>query len=222
MLALSPFGLTARSTAAPRDVDVFTGGYNRDDVRAVEIPSANGIGTARAVAQLYGDATGGAALGLTDDTVEALCAPAVEPSGSVRDKVLNIDTAFSLGMSKPLEKFVSSSGRSGRRDCWSFGFADPDTGVGFCMMNRIGFHLLSDPRELALRQAPFRDVLGCGRRGSSRAQPPRSTSGLWNGRGGSRGVDLAGIADSSSLALTSLMLGLVSADPSANFSVGTV
>ena len=165
MLALSPFGLTARSTAAPRDVDVFTGGYNRDDVRAVEIPSANGIGTARAVAQLYGDAaTGGAALGLTDDTVEALCAPAVEPSGSVRDKVLNIDTAFSLGLSKPWEKFVfGSSGRAvGTPGCGgSFGFADPDTGVGFSyVMNRIGFHLLSDPRELALRQALFRDVLG--------------------------------------------------------------
>lgn len=27
-------------------------------------------------------------------------------------------------------------------------------------MNRLGFHLVSDPRELALRQALFRDVLG--------------------------------------------------------------
>ncbi len=27
-------------------------------------------------------------------------------------------------------------------------------------MNRLGFHLWSDPRELALRQALFRDVLG--------------------------------------------------------------
>ena len=43
----------------------------------------------------------------------------------------------------------------------SFGFADPDTGVGFAyVMNRLGFHLCSDPRELALRQALFRDVLG--------------------------------------------------------------
>ena len=43
----------------------------------------------------------------------------------------------------------------------SFGFADPETGTGFAyVMNRIGFHLLSDPRELAVRQALFRDVLG--------------------------------------------------------------
>ena len=43
----------------------------------------------------------------------------------------------------------------------SFGFADPDTGIGFgYVMNRLGFHLVSDPRELAVRQALFRDVLG--------------------------------------------------------------
>lgn len=43
----------------------------------------------------------------------------------------------------------------------SFGFADPDTGVGFgYVMNRLGFHLVSDPRELAIRQALFHDVLG--------------------------------------------------------------
>ncbi|BBY07245.1 hypothetical protein MNVI_25630 [Mycobacterium noviomagense] len=41
------------------------------------------------------------------------------------------------------------------------GFADPDTGIGFgYVMNRLGFHLWSDPRELAVRQALFRDVLG--------------------------------------------------------------
>ena len=27
-------------------------------------------------------------------------------------------------------------------------------------MNRMGYHIFSDPRELALRQALFRDVLG--------------------------------------------------------------
>ena len=43
----------------------------------------------------------------------------------------------------------------------SVGFADPDTGVGFgYVMNKLGFHLISDPRALRLRQALFRDVLG--------------------------------------------------------------
>ena len=164
-LALSPFGLTARSTAAPRDVNVWEGGYNRDDVRAVEIPSANGIGTARSVARMYGSAaTGGAELGLTPATIEALCAPATPPSGPGRDRVLGIDTAFSLGMAKPMPQFVfGSSGHAFGTPGFggSFGFADPETGTGFAyVMNRIGFHLLSDPRELAVRQALFRDVLG--------------------------------------------------------------
>jgi hypothetical protein len=42
----------------------------------------------------------------------------------------------------------------------SFGFADPDTGIGFAyVMNRLGFHLL-DSREHALRNTLFHDILG--------------------------------------------------------------
>jgi hypothetical protein len=34
----------------------------------------------------------------------------------------------------------------------SFGFADPGTGIGYgYVMNKLGFHPVSDPRELALR-----------------------------------------------------------------------
>jgi hypothetical protein len=34
------------------------------------------------------------------------------------------------------------------------GFADPQLGMGFCYaMNRMGFHLWDDPREVVLRQA---------------------------------------------------------------------
>ena len=81
-----------------------------------------------------------------------------------RDKVLHVDSTYSLGLSKPVplclfgssDKAFGTPGFGG-----SFGFADPDTGVGFgYVMNRLGFHLCSDPRELAVRQALFRDVLG--------------------------------------------------------------
>jgi hypothetical protein len=42
----------------------------------------------------------------------------------------------------------------------SFGFADPDTGIGYgYVMNKLGFHPVSDPRELALRQVLFHDIL---------------------------------------------------------------
>jgi hypothetical protein len=42
----------------------------------------------------------------------------------------------------------------------SFGFADPDTGIGYgYVMNKLGFHPVSDPRELDLRHALFHDIL---------------------------------------------------------------
>jgi CubicO group peptidase (beta-lactamase class C family) len=165
MAALNPVGLAARATGVPRDVDPFAGDYNRDEVRAVEMPSSNGIGTARAVAKLYGTAaTGGEEIGLTADALSALAAPAVPPSKGLRDRVLNVDTSFSLGFGKPTSDLVfGSSGNAYGTPGFggSFGFADPDTGVGFAyVMNKLGFHLWSDPRELALRQAVFRDVLG--------------------------------------------------------------
>jgi CubicO group peptidase (beta-lactamase class C family) len=82
----------------------------------------------------------------------------------VRDKVMRIDSAYSLGMCKPFPGFTfGSSERAFGPPGFggSFGFADPDTGIGFgYVMNRLGFHLVSDPRELRVRQALFRDVLG--------------------------------------------------------------
>jgi CubicO group peptidase (beta-lactamase class C family) len=114
---------------------------------------------------VYGDtATGGPGLGLSQAVRDDLEGPAVPPTKGVHDKVLHYDASYSLGFGKPTTKFVFGS--SGRAFGWpgagaSFGFAGPDTGVGFgYVMNRMGFHMFSDPRELSLRQALFRDVLG--------------------------------------------------------------
>ncbi|WP_431239928.1 serine hydrolase domain-containing protein [Mycolicibacterium aichiense] len=165
LAALNPVGLAARATGVPSDVKPWDGDYNRDEVRAVEMPSSNGIGTARAVARLYGAAAaGGADLGLTGAVLEDLTGPASTPSGGIRDRVMNVKILYSLGFCKPVPmvQFGSSDKAFGTPGFGgSFGFADPDTGVGFSyVMNRLGFHLASDPRELALRQAVFRDVLG--------------------------------------------------------------
>ena len=68
--SLNPVGLTARTIGLPRGVNPFNGDYNRDDVRAVEIPSANGIGTARSVARMYGSAAcGGVEVPLSPSTL---------------------------------------------------------------------------------------------------------------------------------------------------------
>jgi CubicO group peptidase (beta-lactamase class C family) len=90
---------------------------------------------------------------------------AAPPAKGLRDKVLHVDTVFSLGFWKPFPKFrfgssdkaFATPGAGG-----SFGMADPDTGIGFgYVTNRLGFHVWRDPSELALRHTLFHDVLGC-------------------------------------------------------------
>ncbi len=161
---LNPRSLTGRTLRNPKVLGHIEA-FNREEVRAVEIPAANGIGTARSVAKAYGCvATGGASLGLTAHTLDALTEPAIPPTKGLRDKVLHVDTVFSLGYLKPFPKFRFGSsdkafGTPGAGG--SFGFADPDSGIGYAYaMNRAGFHLYSDPRELALRQVLFQDIVG--------------------------------------------------------------
>ena len=160
----NPLSLTARAVGTVKGLTGFEG-LNREEFRVVEIPAGNGIGTARSVAKAYGCvATGGSDLGLTPSALAALVKPAIPPTHGLRDKVLHVDTVFSLGFMKPFPKFVFGSsdkafGTFGMGG--SFGFADPDTGIGFAYaMNRMGFHMWSDPRELALRQILFCDILG--------------------------------------------------------------
>jgi CubicO group peptidase (beta-lactamase class C family) len=145
---------------------------NRPEFRAVEMPAATGVGQARAVARVYGDlAAGGAELRVGDDTLAQLTAPAVQPSGGSTDLVLRVEAAFSLGFLKPspLFPFGTSERAFGHTGAGgSFGFADPDTELGFAYApNRLGFHLRDDPREKALRDAAHR-VVG--------ARPPRDAA----------------------------------------------
>jgi CubicO group peptidase (beta-lactamase class C family) len=160
----NPSSLAARAffvATGVKDTDAF----NRDDLRSVEMPSVNGTGTARSIARLYGSAaTADTALGLSPGVRDALEGPAVPPTGRLRDKVMQLDMSYSLGFGKPTSKFMFGS--SDKAFGWpgaggSFGFADPDTGIGFgYVMNKMGVHAFGDPRELSLRQALFRDVLG--------------------------------------------------------------
>ncbi|OBK73381.1 serine hydrolase domain-containing protein [Mycobacterium sp. 1164985.4] len=161
---VNPFSLEGRSVTLAKGLN-SPGVLNRDEFRVMEMPANNGTGTARSVAKLYGSAaTGGSEIGLTASVLDALAeVPAPPPAGS-RDAILHTDTLFSLGFSKPFPELVFGSsdkafGTPGAGG--SFGFADPETGIGFAyVMNKMGFHPWSDPRELALRNALFHDVLG--------------------------------------------------------------
>jgi CubicO group peptidase (beta-lactamase class C family) len=156
---LDPRSLTARAFGNPR----FTNPAELDApaYRAVEMPASNGIGQARAIARAYGAfAQGGVELGISKETMAELVAPARTPPDGAHDQVLRVDTSFSLGLLKPspLLRFGSSERAFGTPGAGgSFGFADPDLGLGFAyVMNRMGFHLVDDPRERALREATYR------------------------------------------------------------------
>ncbi|HEX7658363.1 MAG TPA: hypothetical protein VF444_02700, partial [Pseudonocardiaceae bacterium] len=87
------------------------------------------------------------------------------PSGGPFDLVLNIGPArYSLGYLKPtpVSPFGSTDAAFGTPGAGgSFGFADPDARIGYCYApNRLGYSLLDDPRDVALREALYRDVLG--------------------------------------------------------------
>lgn len=86
----------------------------------------------------------------------------VPPNGSM-DQVMHIHTSFSLGYTKPSPDipFGSSNRAFGTTGAGgSFAFADPDAELGYAYpMNRMGFHLLFDPREVAIRTAVY-DCLG--------------------------------------------------------------
>jgi CubicO group peptidase (beta-lactamase class C family) len=158
------FSLPARAFVVAAEISDLEA-FNRDELRVVEMPAANGTATARSIAKVYGAAaTGAPELGLSQNVREELARPAVPPSKGLRDVIMHTDTSYSLGFGKPIPSYTFGS--SGRAFGWpgaggSFGFADPDTGVGFgYVMNKMGFHVHSDPREIALRQALFRDVLG--------------------------------------------------------------
>ena len=160
----NPKSLSARAFVVAEGVK-SAADFNRDELRVVEMPSVNGTATARSIAKVYGDAAaGGSGLALNRAVRDELEGPAVPPTKGLRDKVIHAELSYSLGFGKPTSDHVFGS--SDKAFGWpgaggSFGFADPDTGVGFgYVMNNMGFHIHSDPRELSLRQAVFGDVLG--------------------------------------------------------------
>jgi CubicO group peptidase (beta-lactamase class C family) len=136
-------------------------GAGRVYARNLEVPAGGGVGTARALARAYGVfATGGRELGLREETLRQLMAPAVPPVRGFRDACLKVELQFSLGFAKPGPEnpfgHPSSFGAPGTGG--SIGFADPHAGVGYAYIpNRMGTHL-EDPREAALRRAMYRSI----------------------------------------------------------------
>lgn len=154
---LSPWSITSRAFSNPAVLGQ-PHRYNSEELRRIELPASNGIGTARSIARAYGEfATGGRVLGLRRETLDALEHPAKPPARGTYDLVLRRQTLFSLGYWKPFPGFAfGTDGRAfGTPGAGgSFGYADPALGLGFAyVMNRMDFYLWQDPREVALSKA---------------------------------------------------------------------
>jgi CubicO group peptidase (beta-lactamase class C family) len=129
--------------------------------RNLEVPAGGGVGTARALALAYSVfATGGRELGLREETLRQLMAPAVAPVHGFRDACLRVEIQFSLGFAKPSPKnrFAHPSAFGSPGAGGSFGFADPHSKVGYAYIpNQMGYRL-EDPRDAALRRAMYRSI----------------------------------------------------------------
>ncbi|MFD5754411.1 serine hydrolase domain-containing protein [Streptomyces sp. NPDC127044] len=131
--------------------------------RAAEIPAANGHGTARAVAALYGIFAGRGAYGSRQVLSPEAAERVREGQGSCRDLVLGAgfehETEAGLGLwlswpngsYGPHPRAFGHDGFGG-----SCGLADPESGLSLgYVMNRMGPHIADDPRKMALVDALY-------------------------------------------------------------------
>ena len=128
--------------------------------RNLEVPSGNGVGTARGIAHAYSAfASGRGELGLRKETLDLLAAPAIPPTRGFYDECLKGEVQFSLGFMKPsaVWPFGSSSASFGSPGSGgSLGFADPAAGIGYgYVTSQMGTRLAGDPRDIALRDALY-------------------------------------------------------------------
>ncbi|MGW2729851.1 serine hydrolase domain-containing protein [Streptomyces sp. NPDC001494] len=131
--------------------------------RAAEIPAANGHGTARSVAALYGVFAGRGSYGdrriLSPEAVERVR----EGQGACRDLVLGAglegETEIGLGLwlSGPHGSYGPNPRAFGHDGFGgSCGLADPEAEVSLgYAMNRMGPHIADDPRKTALVEAVY-------------------------------------------------------------------
>lgn len=131
---------------------------NAETWRRIEIPSANGHGTAKSVATLYGlFANGGRLDGqklISDDAFDGL----VELRTHGRDLVLPFETAFGAGVMHNVAGLFGPNPKTLCHAGWggSMGLADPDLGIsaGY-VMNKQSNHLMGDPRASHLIEAVY-------------------------------------------------------------------
>ena len=156
---VGPDTLLGRVMTGPSDLFRYDDMWNRRALHAAEMPSSNGIASARAVARMYAALIGeidGVRL-LHPETVARAC----EVQSEGPDRVLVMPTRFGLGFMLP----PALSRRAGRSAFGhpgaggSLGLADRERGfaLGY-VMNQMQFGLTGDPRSEGLLEAVERSL----------------------------------------------------------------
>ncbi|MFD3926116.1 serine hydrolase domain-containing protein [Streptomyces sp. NPDC058614] len=136
---------------------------NTPQWRAAEIPAANGHGTARAIAALYGIFAGRGSYASREVLSPQAAERVREGQGSCRDLVLGAgfehETEIGLGLwlSGPNGSYGPNPRAFGHDGFGgSCGLADPEAGISLgYVMNRMGPHIADDPRKMALVDALY-------------------------------------------------------------------
>jgi CubicO group peptidase (beta-lactamase class C family) len=137
------------------------GVFNQPEVRAAELPAANGVTNARSLAKMYAAVIGPVdGLGPLLTPEQTAAASTTQTSGS--DRVLMMETTFGLGFmtSSPFSPYGGPRAFGHAGAGGSVGFADPENGLGFgYVMNRMMTNLSGDPRTRGLVSAVY-DAIG--------------------------------------------------------------
>lgn len=156
-VGIAPETLLGRAMSGPSSLFRLNDMWNLRHLHAAELPSSNGIGTARALARHY------AALVSDVEGIRTLMPDTVAQAGEEQaegpDRVLGVPTRFGLGFALPPmlgtgmgPRSLGHPGTGG-----SLGFADPDPGIGFgYVMNRIKGLAPGDERASGLVDALYR------------------------------------------------------------------
>ena len=128
-----------------------------------ENPAGGGVGTARALAKVYGIlAYTCEELEISLETLDFISKTTEKPEEGMKDLVMGWESLGSSGgYAKPDQLFGFGSelafGFTGSGG--SFAFADPKYKSGYAyVMNKMDFYGMNDPREVALREAMYRCI----------------------------------------------------------------
>jgi CubicO group peptidase (beta-lactamase class C family) len=151
-----PTTLLGRAMTGPSDLFHYDEMWNTRALHAAEMPSSNGIGSARALARIY------AALAGEVDGIRLLAPSTVAAARELRsegsDAVLLLPTRFGTGFMLPpalsLGAAPSAFGHPGAGGSLGLGDAEAQIGFGY-VMNRMEVGVMGDPRAAGIVAAVY-------------------------------------------------------------------